>query len=721
MNELKQTILIAKMTMVNKRRFLMSMTRNNLGIILLTIVRTIFRFVVTIIFFHLATSRFDRVYIPFFVIMLLLIMTIQVSSPLLFSTSDYFKTIDYQYWAAQSISPSRLLSTIIDARILETTIDSLGFTLGVVFVLAPTFKLTTIFLIVFVNLLVMMGTYYRFFHKFLPLGTRAILAYAFSACCFSIIAYFFFDFLYKLISYTKMSVYSYGVGSTFVAKTNDDINSIIATISHSISRHIDEFNHISPILYLTIILVASVGVYIFRRILITTQTLRTDADIVIRSNYVRNYEKTVLNFTNFSTFYKSLERRYKPDCGHSRLQIFIPFEFWIFVSVNFITAHYVYNSWALATIAFLEIFLMSTALTRSITGHYKDIFEFGFELKSLRLMKILSPSLMDSLFKAKNKHLFLQVATLGTVYSAALLIQISLLKGQVYLWSLLILLSIPLALVASIWTLRPTYDAFRTVTKMNSSLMLDFHKIEMRDISVVSVFSKITQTPSRLIIFFTLLATILGASFSLIHGDIWKTVFIVISFALTFSLTLGCVGTFIECFNLNTNLRSIICSRVAFTIVIVLALIVSFITGTIHGIGLPQTMNPVHLDFMELLKHNYTVLLITIVLGLTTLGVGGLVLPCYTMFNLGLITPGIVANYGWSPLITGIAPHALFEISSFIIGILVSFEVHRLLLRLQLGLPFNMKKIISTDIALIAMSFILMMLAAFIESGVSYV
>ena len=132
-------------------------------------------------------------------------------------------------------------------------------------------------------------------------------------------------------------------------------------------------------------------------------------------------------------------------------------------------------------------------------------------------------------------------------------------------------------------------------------------------------------------------------------------------------------------------------------------------------------MNPVHLDFMELLKHNYTVLLITIVLGLTTLGVGGLVLPCYTMFNLGLITPGIVANYRWSPLITGIAPHALFEISSFIIGILVSFEVHRLLLRLQLGLPFNMKKIISTDIALIAMSFILMMLAAFIESGVSYV
>ena len=165
--------------MVNKRRFLMSMTRNNLGPILLTLVRTVVRFVVTIIFFHLATSRFDRVYITFFVIILLLIMTIQVSSPLLFSTSDYFKTIDYQYWAAQSISPSRLLSTIIDARILETTIDGLGFTLGVVFVLAPTFKLTTIFLIVFVNLLVMMGIYYRFFHKFLPLGTRAILAYVF--------------------------------------------------------------------------------------------------------------------------------------------------------------------------------------------------------------------------------------------------------------------------------------------------------------------------------------------------------------------------------------------------------------------------------------------------------------------------------------------------------------------------------------------------------------
>lgn len=77
---------------------------------------------------------------------------------------------------------------------------------------------------------------------------------------FSVIAYFLFDFLYKLITYTRVSVYSYGIGSTFVSKTNDDVNSVIAAISHNISQNTDEASRIQPLPYLATILIASVGV-----------------------------------------------------------------------------------------------------------------------------------------------------------------------------------------------------------------------------------------------------------------------------------------------------------------------------------------------------------------------------------------------------------------------------------------------------------------------------
>lgn len=164
-----------------------------------------------------------------------------------------------------------------------------------------------------------------------------------------------------------------------------------------------------------------------------------------------------------------------------------------------------------------------------------------------------------------------------------------------------------------------------------------------------------------------------------------------------------------------------LCSRSSFAAVITLIIFISFIVGMIRGLGIPQTIMPVHLGFLELLKHNSYLLLISIVIGLVSLGVGSLILPCYTMFNLGLIIPGIVAGYGWHPLVMGVLPHAFFEIASFIIGVLISFEVYRMLLMYQLRLPCNIRKTILQDAYLFTVSLLLMMIAAFVESGVSYV
>lgn len=680
-----------------------------------------FQFTLTVVFFHLMESRFGDEYMPFAIVLLLLATAIQACSPLLLPASDYFKTIDCQYWATRFTSPSRLLAVIIDARMLGTVIDGLGFTLGVVFVLLPVFGPAIIFFILLANLLVRAGTYCKFFHKNLPSEVKANTGYLLSACFFSVLANLFITFLYKLITYTRASIYIYGVGSAFVSKTNDDVNTTIAAISHNISQYIDEAGRTQPLLYFAILLASAIGACIFKRILIAIYSPEAGADITSGSQYVNDYEKKTLQFTDFSTLYKSLQRRYKPDWGHSRIEVYIPLEFWIFISINFATSRYVNNSWALATVAFLEIFLMGTALSRSITGHFKDIFEFGFELKSLRLIKTLSPSVPDALFNAKNKLLFLHVVGFNIILSAALLAQICLLKGQIYPWMLLIVLPVPLSLFASTWTLRPVYDAFRTVAKTNDSLLLDFHKVNLRNISGVNSFSKVTQTPLRLANFCVLLMMIFGTSFGFIHGEIWGTVFVVVLLALTFSLTLGCVGTFFEYIGLRASLRAFFCSRIFFTIIVLLAVSASFIAGIIHGIGLPQTMNPVHLGFVELLTHNCTILLITLGLGLISMGVGGLVLPCYTLYNLGGIIPGVVAAYGWRPLVTGVAPHAFFEISSFIIGALISFEIHRLLLAYQLRLPFALKKVVSTDIVLTGVSFILMTSAAIIESGVSHV
>ena len=45
-----------------------------------------------------------------------------------------------------------------------------------------------------------------------------------------------------------------------MSKTNDDVNSVIAAISHNISQNTDEASRIQPLPYLATILIASVGV-----------------------------------------------------------------------------------------------------------------------------------------------------------------------------------------------------------------------------------------------------------------------------------------------------------------------------------------------------------------------------------------------------------------------------------------------------------------------------
>lgn len=263
-------------------------------------------------------------------------------------------------------------------------------------------------------------------------------------------------------------------------------------------------------------------------------------------SYVNNYEKKTLDFTNFSTLYATLARRYKPNWGHCRIQIYVPLEFWVFVFINFATARYVSNSWALVTIVFLEIFLMNIALTRSFIGHYKEIFEFGFELKALRLVKLLSSHVMSEILKAKCKLLFKYVSVLSIIYSIVFIVQFTLLKGRLDAWYWLLMLSLLISLFAVIWALRPVYDAFCAVITMNGLLMLDFCKIELSDISASDVFSKITQSLSRFSLFVVFFTMTLGASFGFVHGKVWEAVCIVAMLALIFSLMFGCVGTFLN-------------------------------------------------------------------------------------------------------------------------------------------------------------------------------
>lgn len=268
MTSFRTTLLIAKMIMVNKRRFFLSLTHNILGILPLTMIRAIFQSGIIICCYNLVVARLESIYTPLLTVMLMMVLVVSMSVSLLFSVSDYTKIIDFHYWSSQSISQSALLVALIDARVFESIIDNIGFIAGVAFVLVPTCKLTIIFLIVFLILLVRMSVYYKFFNKQLSTEVRSAIRYSFSVCCVAVAAYFFFVFLYKLIIYTRVSVQHYGIGAEFITKTNDDVYAMIAKIAVSLAKFINEIVQYHPLFYLAAIVSVHIGVLMFRRILL---------------------------------------------------------------------------------------------------------------------------------------------------------------------------------------------------------------------------------------------------------------------------------------------------------------------------------------------------------------------------------------------------------------------------------------------------------------------
>ncbi len=720
MCEQKIVFLITKMVIRNKSKFLSSLICNSHALILV-VVRVILQFTITSVCLYCGLSSAVGMYSGFIIVATLLFLFIQMSVPLLCSRESYLNIVDFKYWLSQSKVPSRLLVSIIDAKIVESSINSLGFIVGSIFVLIPILKVNIILFVIAVHLFVRVVVYGKFFKNVLSAKTKSLIGYVFCIIVFSVSSYYFFEFLYSIISYIRNSVNIYGIGSTFVTKTNSDVHIFVVRVSQSIHYFFNGMSYWFSIFLLVYSVIIYLLVHIFKYILVSKRDLNYLDIPELSRNYHDCCNSVVFVCSNFRTMYESIWRRCKPDLNHTLLQVYVPLEFWIFIAINIPTLSWVNNYWALATVIFIEVFLLSIAVIRSFTGHYKNIFEFGFELKAIRMIKILCQQNLYKIFKVKCILLAKLALPITFIYSFILVMEFVLCKGKIGWWVLPIFLSPLVVLLASIWVLRPNYDSFCALLKVNNSLLLDFRKLDMKDVDGVDVFSQAVQIPLKLILFIVFLVMILGTSFGFIRNDIWKILFCVVCISMIFSLFLGCVGTFFEYIHIKKYLYRKLFSRFMLVFVVVVIILVPFGVGLINGIGIKQVIMPTKIGFMHLFTHNYVILIISILLGLISLGVGGLILPCYTMYNLGLIIPGIVLSYGWHPLITGIAPHALFEISSFVIGIIIGFEVHRLLLLYQLRCLFSVKKEVVIDGLLFITSSFLMLVAALIESGVSHV
>ena len=163
---------------------------------------------------------------------------------------------------------------------------------------------------------------------------------------------------------------------------------------------------------------------------------------------------------------------------------------------------------------------------------------------------------------------------------------------------------------------------------------------------------------------------------------------------------------------------SLIRYRLGNLIVASIATVIGFLAGLYIGRDSRQAAVNNRLPIWTILGNNLHVGGLVILLGLISFGVGGLIVIAYNQLIFGATVMAVYSESGWGPIITGVLPHAFFELVATVTCGILGFEGWRAL-RIISGerTPFGISGILT--LAGIAFGFYL--LGAVIESVISYV
>lgn len=132
------------------------------------------------------------------------------------------------------------------------------------------------------------------------------------------------------------------------------------------------------------------------------------------------------------------------------------------------------------------------------------------------------------------------------------------------------------------------------------------------------------------------------------------------------------------------------------------------------------TIHKQSLKFFQIFFNNYKLAILIIITGLITVGILSTLIIFVNGILLGDILIGVYNKYSLSPILTGVAPHFIFELSALCIAAAISYESIKIIRVL-----FNEKYTNKIHIKSLFINFILMtilfIVASIIEVNISYI
>ncbi len=150
-----------------------------------------------------------------------------------------------------------------------------------------------------------------------------------------------------------------------------------------------------------------------------------------------------------------------------------------------------------------------------------------------------------------------------------------------------------------------------------------------------------------------------------------------------------------------------------------------YVLGLFIGIGIAfhgeATIHPQHMAFFSTLVHNLEICAVLVIGGLLTFGIINTLFLAYNAAMVGIIIKEVWNKYGAAPLIHGVLPHGLVEITGTVILSTLGYESYRILRAVKADATVDRREVIRVRevLWLLFLGVFLMGIAAFIESTIS--
>lgn len=132
------------------------------------------------------------------------------------------------------------------------------------------------------------------------------------------------------------------------------------------------------------------------------------------------------------------------------------------------------------------------------------------------------------------------------------------------------------------------------------------------------------------------------------------------------------------------------------------------------------TTNPQNLKFAYIFLNNYKLSILIIIIGLITVGIASSIILFANGVILGDILIGVFNKYSILPILTGVAPHFVFEVLALCIATSISYESIKLI-RFLIDKNYTNKVYISKILSNFFAMTVLFFIAALIETNIAHV